>query len=480
MLPAATAAALAVAALAPAARAQWVQFISIPLCRNTTASTFSAGDLTYDILAPASVTGSAPRCIVDSTSATTSIYYELAANKNTVTLYQCSTTTCTSCKASNVIPNIAGTTAPDCGEYFQYLTASTNLDDGLPNVSVKYGGGALAASYFTIIKSATNSANPCGGVVQYGNIDYLFEECTQATPTTWLKSVFDPTSDRINTYTCTASDCQTGCKQALWAYKPAPPSQKTCHSDAIIDASYGTATPLKSSSRYNKPAATDFNPASLGSGTSGQQSGNTTTNTNNGGSSGSGTNMGMIIGIVAGAVVVIGGIIGAVVMLRRRNSGGSAKSAPVPLPTHQPVPAHQEQMPPMAAQFQPQPQTMLVDQYGQPQQFNPAISPAGPYKPGFEQPKQMYHGAPPSVAPSDYASQGGHTSLQPGFTSGPGSTSGAQSTIVASHHPTRSSQDGSQHPFGGVADIHPGDQMFPIVEARPADQDFPIMEPRRS
>ncbi|KAL2915335.1 hypothetical protein HK105_205200 [Polyrhizophydium stewartii] len=453
MLPAAVAAVVAVAALAPAASAQWVQLVSVSLCRNTTASTFVATDLTYDAIAPVNVAGTTPKCILEGAS---SFYYELSANKNTVTQYDCSTKNCTSCKVTSTIPNIAGTTSPDCGTYAQLLTNSNDVNDGLPNLSVKYGGGPLATSYFTVVKSVANSAKSCGGAVQYANIEYIFEECTQATPTSWLKSVFDPTSDRINTYACTASDCQTGCQQALWAYKPAPPSQKTCHSDTDLDGYYSTATPLKSSSRYNKPAASDFNPASLGSGTSGQQSGNTTNTNNVGGSSGSGTNMGMIIGIVVGAVVVIGGVIGAVVMLRRRNSGGSAKSASVPLPTQQPT----------ATQFQTP-------------QHNPATSPAGPYQPGFEQPKQMYHGAPPSVAPSDYASQGGHTSLQPGFTSGPSSTSGAQSTIVASHHPTRSSQNGSQH-YDTGADAHAGDQMFPIVEARPADQDFPIMEPRRS
>ncbi|KAL2915334.1 hypothetical protein HK105_205199 [Polyrhizophydium stewartii] len=156
--------------------------------------------------------------------------------------------------------------------------------------------------------------------------------------------------------------------------------------------------------------------------------------------------MGMIIGIVVGAVVVIGGIIGAVVMLRRRNSGGSAKSVPVSLPTHQP----------------------MTDRLQS-------------HQSGFEQPKHMAHyGGSGSFASIDNLSSSDPTTVHLALTASSGSISGAQAAIVASRSSARNMRDASQQHHVAGADAHPSEQIFPIVEPHAAEQDFPIMEPRRS
>ncbi|KAL2915316.1 hypothetical protein HK105_205181 [Polyrhizophydium stewartii] len=425
MLPTA-AVAFALAALAPAVRAQWVQFVAVPLCRNTTASQFSAAGLTFDILSPANFAGSPAACQLDSQNSTRSLYYQLTLDKSTVTLYECPSTNCTNCAAVLNVTNIANVATPDCGTFFSFLTSSSDPADGLPNVSVKYGGGAFATAYYSI----TNN-------------------CAHVTPTSWIKTTFDDANGIINTFTCTASDCQTGCTSALRAFKPSPPGQTTCHAGTTYDNKYTTATPLKSTSRYNKPSAIDFNPPSLGSKTltdSASPTGKPVGDKSGLADSSSPSNTGLIIGIAAGALVLIGAVIAAVVLIRRKGSSDKSASAPM-LPmqpqSHASSEYAESQVGGYRQSYQPPYQHPQQQPYHQQQQQQQQ-------RQSYQQPSWQAGGP----APGPYGPQTTRSSMPPstfGASSPPEGSTGYTSSVP----PARTSME----PLAS-------DQKFPIVEAR--------------
>ncbi|KAL2915336.1 hypothetical protein HK105_205201 [Polyrhizophydium stewartii] len=341
MLATRAAAALALATLAPAASAQWIQVVTVPFCQGTPPPSFSPSDLSFNILVPFSVAGSPPRCIIDSDNATDSLYFEAdAPSPTSVARYRCNTGTCTDCTLVKTLSSIGRVANPDCGNYFQLLTASGTLNDGLPNLALNRGSGTLASAFFTVFKSVHSSASPCGADIQRGDVFYLFEECTQVTAGGWLKTVFDPLVNIITTYACTSASCQTGCTKAIGLFKPAPPGQAACHSLTTLDRNYTTARVLKASSRYNNPAASDFEPPATwlasqtsgpaGSSPTGAQTGTPTGTT---ASDSSSPNTGLIVGATGGGVAIIIATIGAFLAVRRAHSqqGHRESSSEYPL-----------------------------------------------------------------------------------------------------------------------------------------------------
>ncbi|KAL2915320.1 hypothetical protein HK105_205185 [Polyrhizophydium stewartii] len=230
MLAVATAAAAALAALVPAASAQWIQFVTVPLCRDPSISNFSPTDFPVAVMRPVNVVGSAVKCLPDPYNASQSVYYELAANKSTLTGYACTTPSCTACTRFNDFTGISSTTTPDCvGGYFELVTSTDSLDDAIAGIQTKFGGAALASALVPAIVSRTNTSTSCGSALSSVEVMYIFEECTQATSKYWFKTIYDDTNGQATAYYCPASDCQSNCLPVDKRFKPAPPGQTTCH-----------------------------------------------------------------------------------------------------------------------------------------------------------------------------------------------------------------------------------------------------------
>ncbi|KAL2915315.1 hypothetical protein HK105_205180 [Polyrhizophydium stewartii] len=312
--------ALAVLALAAQpAGAYWLQ-----LCRSL-AATFTADKLSMDDIVPARLPGSPPACIVDPDSSS-SVYYELQPSAGITTEFICAQPNCSNC-SSTVLHQIDDLAQPDCGDYYHILASNRTLSlseakDGLVK---KFGGASIASASVVALASRRDPNMPdaaalCSAPITLASAYYIFEDCVQGTPTSWLVSRFE-SNNRFRTYVCPTRDCNSNCTSVINPMLPAPPGMQACHPDNNYDYLYADADPIKSSSEYAGSSPVHVSPregAVPQSMATGKNSSSDANPKNDSQENTASLSLPAIIGVAAALFVVLGVAVAAAVIAFRR------------------------------------------------------------------------------------------------------------------------------------------------------------------
>ncbi|KAL5038127.1 hypothetical protein RTP6_005471 [Batrachochytrium dendrobatidis] len=231
---------------------QWIQTVTVPRCNNGS-YIFPATSMMAENILPANIIGADPTCLVITPNLTA---FNQFTTTGSISYMQCASSNClpSTCISVSEIHDIATTPSPECGTYFHTLTMSKTLSPAaLDATNTKSGVASFASALYASADISLDKPGfaGCQGSPSAGLVHYLFESCTQANATYWIKTVFTPIGQQTFTYNfCTSAGCDSGCFNVGRISKPAPPNRLSCVTGKHADIITTSATPLKDTSEY--------------------------------------------------------------------------------------------------------------------------------------------------------------------------------------------------------------------------------------